>query len=124
MAVGAIIAVAFMGSVIVTPLYLLYQRKFGFSELMLTLIYAVYVVGNVAALLLFGQISDQVGRKRVTLPALGLAGASALLFFFAEGVAWLFAGRLLIGLAVAILSGTGTAGWPSSTVRASGRLLP
>lgn len=62
-AVASSITVAFMGSVIVTPLYSLYQRKFGFSEIVLTLVYAVYVVGNVAALLLFGQISDQVGRK-------------------------------------------------------------
>ena len=64
LAVASIITVAFMGSVIVTPLYTLYQRKFGFSEITLTLVYAVYVVGNVLALLLFGQISDQAGRKR------------------------------------------------------------
>jgi MFS family permease len=107
--IASIITSAFMGSVVITPLYSLYQRKFGFSEITLTLIYAVYVVGNVAALLLFGQISDNVGRKRVTVPALGLACASALLFLFAQGTAWLFAGRLLIGLAVGILSGTGTA---------------
>jgi MFS family permease len=108
-AVAALIAVGFMGSVIVTPLYSLYQRKFGFSEITLTLIFAVYVVGNVTALLLFGQISDQVGRKRVALPALALAAVSALLFLVADGIAWLFAGRLLLGLAVGILSGTGTA---------------
>lgn len=80
---GSVITVAFMGSVIVTPLYSVFQTKFGFSDVTLTLIYAVYVVGNVAALLLFGQISDQVGRKRVSLPALGLAAASALMFLFA-----------------------------------------
>lgn len=108
-AVASVITSAFVGSVIVTPLYSLYQEKFGFSEITLTLIYAVYVVGNVAALLFFGQISDRAGRKRVTVPALGLAGASALLFLFAQGTAWLYGGRLLIGLAVGILSGTGTA---------------
>lgn len=106
---ASVITVAFMGSVIITPLYSLFQRKFGFSEITLTLVYAVYVVGNVAALFLFGQISDAVGRKRVTLPGLGLAGGSALLFLFAQGTIWLYAGRLAIGLAVGILSGTGTA---------------
>ena len=50
--------VAFLGSVLVTSLCSLYQHKFGFSEITLTSIYAVYVVGNVAALLPFGQISD------------------------------------------------------------------
>src|SRR3954454_9680494 len=83
--VASIITTAFLGSVIVTPLYSLFQRKFGFSEITLTLVYAVYVVGNVAALLLFGQISDQAGRKTVALPALGLAAISALLFLFAQG---------------------------------------
>ncbi|MGH2875162.1 MAG: MFS transporter [Solirubrobacteraceae bacterium] len=110
------ITVGFLGSVIVTPLYALYQRKFGFSEITLTLVYAVYVVGNVAALLLFGQVSDQVGRKRVGLPALALAAVSALVFLFAQSTAWLYAGRLLIGLAVGILSGTGTA-WVAEQFR-------
>jgi MFS family permease len=108
-AVGSIITVAFAGSVLVTPLYSLYQRKFGFSEITLTLVYAVYVVGNVVALLVFGQVSDQIGRRRVALPALALAAASAVLFIVANGTAWLFAGRLFIGLAVGVASGTGTA---------------
>lgn len=108
-AVASIITVAFLGSVLITPLYSLYQHKFGFSEITLTLIYAVYVVGNVAALLLFGQISDQVGRKRVALAALGVAASGALVFLFARSTAELFGGRLLIGLAVGIASGTATA---------------
>jgi MFS family permease len=108
-ATASIIAVAFMGSVIVTPMYSVYQEKFGFSEITLTLIYAVYVVGNVAALLLFGQISDQAGRKRTALPALVIAAASAVAFLLADGTEWLYVARLLIGLAVGILSGTGTA---------------
>lgn len=108
-AIASIITVGFMGSVLVTPLYTLYQRKIGFSELTLTLIYAVYVVGNIVALLVFGQISDQIGRKRAALPSLALAGLGALLFMFATSVTPLFLGRLLIGLAVGVASGTGTA---------------
>jgi predicted MFS family arabinose efflux permease len=109
LSIASIITVAFMGSVIVTPLYPLYQRKFGFSEITLTLIYAVYVVGNVAALLAFGQISDQVGRKRVALPAIVLAALSAVLFMTATGTLFLFLARMLIGFAVGVASGTGTA---------------
>jgi predicted MFS family arabinose efflux permease len=108
-AVASLITVGFMGSVIVTPLYALYQQRFGFSEITLTLVYAVYVVGNVLALLVFGQVSDQLGRKPVALPALGLAAVSALLFLFAQGTAWLYVARLLIGLATGVLSGTATA---------------
>lgn len=103
------IAVAFVGSVIISPLYSLYQRKFGFSEIVLTLIYATYVVGNVIALLFFGQVSDQVGRKRLGLPTLALGVVSAIVFLLATGTIWLFVGRLLFGLVAGVLSGTGTA---------------
>ena len=57
------IAAMFMGSTLLTPLYALYQREHGFSELTLTLVYSAYVVGNMAALLLLGRLSDQVGRR-------------------------------------------------------------
>src|SRR5437016_4425454 len=79
-AISAAIAVMFMGSTLVTPLYVLYQREFGFSELTLTLIYAAYVVGNLGALLFFGRLSDLIGRRRTTLPAMAAAAVSMILF--------------------------------------------
>src|SRR5436305_4138125 len=54
-----LIGVMFMGSTLLTPLYILYRRAFGFSEMTLTLIYAVYVVGNIGALFFFGRISPR-----------------------------------------------------------------
>ena len=61
------IAVMFMGSTIVTPLYSLYAQQFGFSAIMLTLIYAVYVIGNLVSLFFFGGVSDHLGRRRIVL---------------------------------------------------------
>ena len=107
--IAAVITAGFTASVIVTPLYPLYQQKFGFSEIVLTLIYAAYVVGNVISLLFLGRLSDQAGRKRVSLPGLGLAAVGAMVFLFAAGTVSLFVGRLVVGLAVGILAGTGTA---------------
>ena len=37
----------------ITPLYLIYQQQSGFSQITLTLIYAAYAIGSIAALLLF-----------------------------------------------------------------------
>ena len=105
----------FAGSTIVTPLYVLYQHEFGFSGVMLTLIYSAYVVGNVAALFLIGRLSDQIGRKRVVLPAIGLAGLATLLFFFAKGIGWLFAARALSGFGIGITAGAGMA-WVAELV--------
>ncbi|HEX9078074.1 MAG TPA: MFS transporter, partial [Desulfuromonadaceae bacterium] len=106
---AANLAIAFMGSTLVTPLYVLYQRRFVFSELTLTLIYAAYVVGNLAALFFLGRLSDQVGRRRVSLAAIAIACASTAIFLFASGTAWLFAGRMVSGLAIGLASGTNTA---------------
>ena len=108
-AVGAMIGVLFAGSTMLTPLYVIYKQQFGFSQISLTLIYAVYVLGNFAALLLFGRLSDEIGRRKVAIVAMVVAIVSALIFLFARGVASLYAGRILSGLAIGIGAGTGTA---------------
>ena len=74
------LAVIFVGAIMPTPLYPLYRQAFGFSGVMLTLIYAVYVVGNLAALLFFGRLADQIGRRAVSLPAIGFGIASTVAF--------------------------------------------
>src|SRR6185312_882948 len=82
---------------------------FGFSQITLTLIYAVYVIGNLCGLLLFGRLSDQAGRRPVAAASMVLAIASALVFLFAHGVGALYLARILSGLAVSVGVGTGTA---------------
>ena len=74
------LSVGMMGTTLPTPLYALYRQRFGFTELMITVVFAAYAAGVIAALLLFGRLSDQIGRRRVLLPALGLSAASASIF--------------------------------------------
>jgi MFS family permease len=106
-AVAAMIGVLFAGSTVVTPLYVVYKQQFGFSQITLTLIYAAYVLGNLAALLLFGRLSDEIGRRRTAMMAIAIV--SAVVFLIARGVAALYAGRILSGLAIGIGAGTATA---------------
>ena len=108
-AAEADLACMYMGSTLLTPLYVLYEEEFGFSELMLTIIFSAYAMGNIAALFIFGRISDQIGRRRTALPALGVAALSTIVFLFATGTGWLFAGRLLSGLAIGMSSAAATA---------------
>ena len=108
-AVGAMIGVLFAGSTIVTPLYIMYKQAFHFSQISLTLIYAAYVIGNLCALLVFGRLSDQIGRRPIAAAGMGLAVVGALVFLFANGIASLYAARILSGLAIGIGAGTGTA---------------
>jgi len=107
--VAAMIGTCFAGSTLVTPLYIIYERAFGFSKIILTLIYAVYVVGNLGALLLFGRLSDQMGRRFAALPGLVICAAGAFSFLFAHGLVELYVGRVLTGLGVGIAAASGTA---------------
>lgn len=103
------LGVLLVGATLPSPLYPLYGVTFGFGGVTLTLIYAAYVLGNLAALLFGGRLSDQIGRRRAMLPALGLAIASALVFLFAQSIAWLYPARILSGLATGLGSGAATA---------------
>lgn len=109
LAVGSMIGVMFMGSTIVTPLYSLYAKQFGFSAVMLTLIYAAYVIGNLGSLFFFGGVSDHSGRRRIVLRALLLAACSTAIYFFASSTAWLFAARVLSGFSIGLGAGAGAA---------------
>src|SRR5437588_9652158 len=76
---------------------------------MITVILATYALGVIAALLLFGRMSDVIGRKAVLLPGLACSAASAVCFLLAGGLGWLLAGRALSGLSAGIFTGTATA---------------
>src|SRR5271168_4003533 len=113
------LAVMFVGAIMPTPLYPLYRHAFGFSGVTLTLIYAVYVLGNLVALLLFGRLADQIGRRNVSLPAIAVGVASTLVFAFAAGTAWLFAARVLSGFSTGLAAGAATA-WIADLYGGSG----
>ena len=96
------IAVLYIISTIPTPLYGIYRREFGFPELVVTEIYAIYVIGNLAVLLFFGRLSDQIGRKPATLLGLGVMLLATLCFLVATSTVFLLAARVLTGLAAGL----------------------
>jgi MFS family permease len=86
-----------------SPLYSVYQAEFGFSALTLTAIFAVYVVALLLSLLTTGRLSDHLGRRPVLAAALVVEAVAMAVFLGADGVAALYAARIVQGLA------TGTA---------------
>jgi MFS family permease len=93
-----------------TPLYHLYQDQLHFSAVVLTLIFGVYALSLLAALLTVGSLSDHVGRKPVIFTAVLLNALAMLLFIYADSVTWLISARVLqgfaTGMATAVLSAT------------------
>jgi len=62
------------------PLYVVCQQRFGFSPTTLTYVFSSYAVGVIGVLVLVGRLSDQIGRRRVIIPALILLATGPLLF--------------------------------------------
>jgi len=97
------------GTNLPTPLYRVYEQRFGFSPLVATLIFAAYVAVLIPSLLVAGPLSDAIGRRRVLLPAVVAAALGSLGFALASGTEWLFAARILQGFAVGAAAGPLTA---------------
>ena len=108
-AVATQLGIMFIGAILPTPLYPLYREAFGFSGVTLTLIYATYVLGNLTALLFFGRLADQIGRRPASLPAVAVGIASAIVFAAAQGTGWLFVARGISGFSTGLASGAATA---------------
>ncbi|MFJ8622605.1 MFS transporter [Kitasatospora sp. NPDC093550] len=106
---AAAFAVCMTGTTLPTPLYGLYQDELGFSELTVTVVFAVYAFGVIGVLLLVGNVSDTVGRRPVLLGGLAFAAGSDAVFLGADSVPLLLLGRLLSGLSAGLFTGTGTA---------------
>ena len=107
--VAANFAAVFISAMLPTPLYPLYREAFGFGGVTLTLIYAIYVLGNMVAMVFFGRLSDQIGRRKVAIPAIFVAAASAFVFLLAENTTWLYPARILSGLATGLVAGSSAA---------------
>jgi len=86
-----------------TPIYPLYQAQWGFAPVTTTLVFAVYAIAVLAALLVAGRLSDHVGRRPVLLGAIVVQVAAMALFVTAQGVNQLVLARVIQGLS------TGTA---------------
>jgi len=82
-----------------TPLYPVYQAEWGFSPVTVTVVFGVYALAILAALLTVGSLSDHVGRRSVLLPAIVVQAANMVVFATAGGVPALLAARVVQGLA-------------------------
>jgi len=104
-----VFTVVMLGGTVPAPLYPFYVRSLHLSELQVTVVFAAYAVGTLAALLLGGGLSDRVGRRPVLALAVGTAVASTLVFLLAPTLPGLLVARVLSGLSVGLTTGTATA---------------
>ena len=93
-----------------TPLYAIYQRMWGFTPITVTIVFGVYAVAVLAALLTLGRLSDSIGRRPVLLAALAVQILSMVVYATAGGVGELMGARIIQGLATGAALGAIGAG--------------
>ena len=81
-----------------TPLYAIYQAEWHFTPITTTVVFGVYALAVLAALLTLGKLSDHVGRRPVLLTALAVHAGSLIVFATATGVPELLSARVIQGL--------------------------
>lgn len=107
----ASLVVSFLAaSAVPTPLYPVYQSEWGFSPITTTVVFGVYAVAVLVALLVLGRISDHVGRRPVLLAGLLGQVVSMVVFATAAGVPELMVARVVQGLATGAALGAVGAG--------------
>jgi MFS family permease len=103
--IAVLLVLVLAASGVPSPLYRVYQERFGFSSGVLTTVFGVYAFALLAALLVVGALSDHVGRRPVLAGALVLQAGAMVLFLLADGVGWLMAARVVQGLATGAMTG-------------------
>ncbi|MBT1679512.1 MFS transporter [Curtobacterium aurantiacum] len=102
---AAMLLVSVASSAVPSPIYPVYAAEWHLTPLMLTGVFAIYVAGLLASLLVAGRLSDHVGRKPVLVVG-GLGVALSLgLFAMADGVVALIVDRIVQGVSVGLLIG-------------------
>ncbi|MFE4969003.1 MFS transporter [Streptomyces sp. NPDC056660] len=105
---GGSAALALLASIIVsflaassapTPVYALYAARWHFSPITTTVVFGVYAVVVLTALLVLGRASGHLGRRPVLLAALALQVIAMVVLSMAGGVGALIIGRVLQGIA-------------------------
>jgi MFS family permease len=82
-----------------TPLLVHYREQWNFPAALLTLAFAVYAIGFLAAVVTLGSLSDHAGRRPVLIGALVIQLASNITLLVAPDIGWVIAGRMLQGVA-------------------------
>lgn len=91
------------------PLYGIYESNWHLSPLATTIVFAVYAVAALGAVLVSGRISDVVGRKPVLVVALIALLVGLGVFLIADNMALLLLARTIHGAAVGSIVVAGAA---------------
>ncbi|GIH16929.1 MFS transporter [Rugosimonospora africana] len=110
LAAGVAVCTVGWGANQFAPMVLLYRARLGLSAAVVEGTFGMYAIGLMPGLLVAGRVSDRVGRRPVVMFSVALSMvAGIVLAFGAHGVGWLFAGRVVMGVASGCAFSAGSA---------------
>lgn len=86
------------GSSAPTPLYPLYQAAWNITPIDVTVVFGIYALAVLSALLVTGSLSDHVGRRPVLIVAALMQAVAMIVFATAHGLTALLVARVVQGL--------------------------
>jgi multidrug resistance protein len=93
------VCIDILGIGIIIPVLPFYVESFGVGAFTVTALLAVYSLFSFFSSPLLGSLSDRIGRRWVLIGSIVSSAIGWLMFAMAHNVAWLFAGRIIDGLA-------------------------
>jgi MFS family permease len=88
-----------------SPLYGLYREHDGLSSFTITVVYAIFAAGTIAALLAVPAVARRIGRRGVMLAAVATMIGAAVLLAAWKDLPGLLVGRFITGIAVGLVAG-------------------
>ena len=92
-----------------SPLYGLYRVRDGLSALTITVVYAIWAAGTIAALIAVPYVAQRIGRRGAMVAAVAMMMLGAGVLAVWKDLPGLLLGRLLTGFAVGTAAGTAIA---------------
>jgi MFS family permease len=106
---ASVAGLALWASAAPTVVYPLYAAEWHVEPTVTTAIFAIYPAVLVPVLIVFGNLSDVIGRRAVILIGLAALGLGSVAFGLAPDLAWVFIGRALMGIGVGLSLSPATA---------------
>lgn len=106
---AAVIVVGNWGTASPSVIYPQWSREWHLSELITTTIFATYGATLAIVLILFGGISDRIGRRGAMLVGLTFLALGAIALAAAPSVGWLYVARLAQGIGIGLSLGAASA---------------
>lgn len=119
---ASVLALVLWSSGAPSVLYPIYAQKWDLSPAVITVVFAAYQLALIVVLPVFGNLSDQFGRRLVMIWGVGLIAASAVMFAIAPNVGFLFVGRVLQGAGSGLAMGAATASLVENNTTGNPRL--